>query len=68
VLVVDLAALDVSFVPGSSPPRLRIRLDDAVVGLQQGAVSTARVVVSRRAPVPSALATQTSMFPERLLA
>lgn len=39
VLVVDLAALDVSFVPGSSPPRLRIRLDDAVVGLQQGALA-----------------------------
>ena len=39
VLVVDLAALDVTFVPGSHPPRLRIAVDDAVVGLQQGTLA-----------------------------
>ncbi|TNF36250.1 MAG: hypothetical protein EP329_05405, partial [Deltaproteobacteria bacterium] len=39
VLVIDLAALDVTFVPGSSPPRLRIRVDDAVVGLADGTLA-----------------------------
>lgn len=39
VLVVDLASLDVSFVPGSSPPRIRIRIRDADVGLADGAVT-----------------------------
>lgn len=39
VLVVDLAALDVRFVPGSSPARVRVRLDDAVVGLADGVVA-----------------------------
>ncbi|PKN57355.1 MAG: hypothetical protein CVU56_11530 [Deltaproteobacteria bacterium HGW-Deltaproteobacteria-14] len=39
VLVVDLAALEVAFVPGSHPPRLRIAVDDAVVGLQQGTLA-----------------------------
>jgi len=39
VLLLDLAALQIRFVPGSSPPRLQIRLDDAVIGLQSGVVA-----------------------------
>lgn len=39
VLVVDLASLEVSFVPGSSPPRIRIRVRDADVGLAAGTVT-----------------------------
>ena len=39
VLVVDLAGLDVAFVPGSRPPRLRVRVQDAVVGLQRGTLA-----------------------------
>jgi hypothetical protein len=40
----------------------------APVGLQVGAVSAARLDVTLRAPLPSALATQISMLPLRLLA
>ncbi len=39
VLTVDLSELEVRFVPGSSPPRLQIRVEDAVIGLRSGALA-----------------------------
>jgi hypothetical protein len=50
------------------PVRLDVKAISCPVGLQQGAVSLACVVVSRRAPAPSAPATHTSVLPARLLA
>ena len=48
--------------------RLEVKAISCPVGLQHGAVSAACVVVSRRAPLPSAFAAQTSRLPDRLLA
>ena len=50
------------------PVRSEVKAISAPVGLQEGAVSAAGLDVSLRAPLPSALATQISMFPLRLLA
>ena len=48
--------------------RSEVNAISAPVGLQEGAVSAAGLEVSLRAPPPSALATQISMLPLRLLA
>src|SRR5438445_2533893 len=50
------------------PPRLEVNAISCPVGLQQGAVSEALVLVRRWAPPPSVLTTQMFMLPERLLA
>ncbi|MFT7581157.1 MAG: hypothetical protein ACI9MR_002831, partial [Myxococcota bacterium] len=39
ILAIDLADLDVAFVSGSSPPRLRVRVVDADIGIVSGTVS-----------------------------
>src|SRR5262249_2695927 len=49
------------------PARSEVNAISCPVGLQHGAVSEAGVPVIFRAPLPSALATQISMFPLALL-
>ena len=47
------------------PARIEVKAISCPVGLQAGAVFDARVLVRRRAPVPSTFATQISVLPER---